>query len=186
MHLAISKLKPNPENPRLIKDEAFAKLVQSVKDFPEMLEAREIVVNKDYVILGGNMRFNAAKEAGFKEVPVKVVDWPEDKQREFMAKDNSSSGDWDWDKLANEWDVGTLDDWGVRLPSFMTEEDGTVDHFRDADADSNLRPAEDYANSTTNTLILIYNNTEYATIIEAIKDENPCIKAALRRFKRVC
>jgi ParB-like chromosome segregation protein Spo0J len=76
----ISEIKPNPDNPRVIKDDAFKKLVQSIKDFPEMIEAREIVVNTDMVILGGNMRFRALKEAGVTEVPVKIVDWSEDKQ----------------------------------------------------------------------------------------------------------
>jgi len=113
----ISKLKPNPNNPRIIKDDKFKKLVQSIKDFPEMAEVRPIVVNKDMIILGGNMRFKAMKEAGLKEVPVRVVDWSEDKQREFIIKDNVSGGEWDWDLLANEWDVAQLDDWGVDLPT---------------------------------------------------------------------
>jgi ParB-like chromosome segregation protein Spo0J len=82
--LAVKEIKLNPNNPRLIKDDKFKKLVQSLKDFPEMLDAREIVVNKDNIILGGNMRYRAAKEAGLTEVPVKVVDWPEDKQREYV------------------------------------------------------------------------------------------------------
>lgn len=118
--LKVSEVKNNPNNPRLIKDDKFTKLVQSVKDFPEMLEAREIVVNKDHIILGGNMRFKAAVEAGLKEVPVKVVDWPEDKQREFIIKDNVSGGEWDWDLIANEWDAEELDAWGLDIP--FTEE----------------------------------------------------------------
>lgn len=118
--LKVSEVKNNPNNPRLIKDDKFTKLVQSIKDFPEMLEAREIVVNKDHVILGGNMRFKAAVEAGLKEVPVKVVDWPEDKQREFIIKDNVSGGEWDWDLIANEWDAEELDAWGLDIP--FTEE----------------------------------------------------------------
>lgn len=122
MKIPLTKLKSNPNNPRFIKDEAFKKLVKSLKDFPEMLEAREIVVNKDYVILGGNMRFKAAQELGLKELPVKVVDWSEEKQREFIIKDNVSGGEWDWDILANEWDTEELDDWGLDLPDGMQEE----------------------------------------------------------------
>ena len=118
MLLKISEIKPNPQNPRTIKDENFKKLVQSIKDFPEMLDARPLVVNKDNVILGGNMRFKASKEAGLKEVPVKIVDWSEEKQREFIIKDNISGGDWDWDQLANEWDVEQLDEWGLDVPDF--------------------------------------------------------------------
>jgi hypothetical protein len=83
-----------------------------------MLDARPLVINKDNIILGGNMRFKASKEAGLKEVPVKIVDWSEEKQREFIIKDNISGGDWDWDQLANEWDVQDLDEWGLDVPDF--------------------------------------------------------------------
>lgn len=120
--LKVSEIKNNPNNPRLIKDDKFKKLVASIKDFPEMLEAREIVVNKDHIILGGNMRFKAAKEAGLKEVPVKIVDWSEDKQRQFVIKDNVSGGEWDWDILANEWDAEELDAWGLDTPDDWGED----------------------------------------------------------------
>lgn len=117
MKISIDDIKPNTQNPRTIKDEAFKKLVQSIKDFPEMAEVREVVVNKQHVILGGNMRFKAMKEAGWKEIPVKVVDWPEAKQKEFIIKDNVSGGEWDWDIIANEWDEQLLDDWGLDSPA---------------------------------------------------------------------
>lgn len=116
MKLKVSEIKNNPNNPRLIKDDKFKKLVKSIQEFPEMLDAREIVVNKEHIILGGNMRFKAAVEAGLKEVPVKIVDWSEDKQRQFIIKDNVSGGEWDWDLLANTWDADELDDWGLDLP----------------------------------------------------------------------
>jgi len=109
----ISDVKLNPNNPRLIKDDKFKKLVQSIKDFPEMLSIRPIVVNQDMIILGGNMRFRACKEAGIKEIPVIVTDLTEDKQREFLIKDNVSGGEWDWDLLANEWDNEELVEWGL-------------------------------------------------------------------------
>ena len=114
--LKVGVIKNNPNNPRLIKDDKFSKLVQSIKDFPEMLETREIVVNTDNIILGGNMRFKAAVEAGLKEVPVKIVDWSEEKQREFVIKDNVSGGEWDWDLITNEWDAEQLDEWGLDVP----------------------------------------------------------------------
>ena len=120
--LKVSEIKNNPNNPRLIKDDKFKKLVASIKEFPEMLDAREIVVNKDHIILGGNMRFKAAKEAGLKEVPVKIVDWPDDKQRQFVIKDNVSGGEWDWDILANEWDAEELDEWGLDTPDDWGED----------------------------------------------------------------
>jgi hypothetical protein len=119
----LSEVKLNPNNPRLIKDDNFKKLVQSIKDFPEMLEIRPIVVNADMVILGGNMRFKACKEAGLKEVPIIVADnLTEEQQREFLIKDNVSGGEWDW-SLLNEWDSEQLEDWGLDLPSFNTETD---------------------------------------------------------------
>lgn len=124
--LKVSEIKNNPNNPRLIKDDKFKKLVQSIKDFPEMLDTREIVVNQDMVILGGNMRFKAAKEAGLKELPVKIVDWSESKQREFIAKDNANFGQWDWDLLGNEYDVDELSDWGIDA---INKDFGDIDSF---------------------------------------------------------
>ncbi len=118
----IKDVKLNPANPRIIKDDKFAKLVQSLKEFPEMATIRPIVCNTEMVILGGNMRFKAMQAAGWKEVPVEVVDWPEDKQAEFVIKDNVSGGEWDWDMLANQWDIQKLDEWGLDVPDFVGEE----------------------------------------------------------------
>jgi len=119
----ISEVKLNPNNPRLIKDDKFKKLVQSIKDFPEMLNIRPIVVNKDMIILGGNMRYKACKEAGLKEIPIIITDLSEDKQREFLIKDNTSGGEWDFEMLANEWDNEELESWGVDLIKFDLEPD---------------------------------------------------------------
>jgi ParB-like chromosome segregation protein Spo0J len=114
----LSEVKLNPNNPRLIKDDNFKKLVQSIKDFPEMLDIRPIVVNADMVILGGNMRFKACKEAGLKEVPIIIADnLTEEQQREFLIKDNVSGGEWDW-SLLNDWDTEQLEDWGLEVPVF--------------------------------------------------------------------
>ena len=123
----ISDIKLNPNNPRLIKDDKFKKLVQSIKDFPEMLDIRPIVVNKDMIILGGNMRYRACKEAGIKEIPVIVADLSEDKQREFLIKDNTSGGEWDWNMIANEWDTDELEAWGLDIPVFDIEDLGTAE-----------------------------------------------------------
>ena len=123
----IADVKINPNNPRLIKDDKFTKLVQSIKDFPEMLEIRPIVVNSDMVVLGGNMRLKACKEAGIKEVPIIIADnLTEEQQREFLIKDNVSGGEWDWDMLANEWDAEELDNWGLDIPSFATDVDYSI------------------------------------------------------------
>jgi DNA modification methylase len=116
------KIKLNPNNPRIIKDDKFKKLVQSIKDFPEMLDIRPIVVNKDGIILGGNMRYKACIEAGIKEPPHVVVDLTEDQQKEFLIKDNVNGGEWDWEALASEWDVEQLDNWGLDMPSVEVKE----------------------------------------------------------------
>jgi hypothetical protein len=117
----LSEVKLNPNNPRLIKDDKFKKLVQSIKDFPEMLNIRPIVVNQDMIILGGNMRYKACKEAGLKEIPIIKTDLTEEQQKEFLIKDNVSGGEWDWDILANEWNVEEITSWGLDLPIFDLE-----------------------------------------------------------------
>jgi hypothetical protein len=116
-YVKISEVKLNPNNPRLIKDDKFKKLVQSIIDFPEMLDIRPIVVNAEMIVLGGNMRLKACKEAGLKEVPIIMADnLTEEQQREFLIKDNVSGGEWDWNMLANEWEVEQLDAWGLDIP----------------------------------------------------------------------
>jgi len=110
----ISEVKSNPNNPRVIKDDNFRKLVNSIKEFPKMLKIRPIVVNDDMIVLGGNMRLKACKEAGLKEVPIiKAEDLTEDEQRQFIIKDNVSGGEWDWDMLASDWDAEKLEEWGL-------------------------------------------------------------------------
>jgi site-specific DNA-methyltransferase (adenine-specific) len=117
----ISEVKPNPKNPRIIKDGKFQKLVKSIQEFPDMLNKRPLIVFTDvdnkYVVLGGNMRLKACKEIGLKEIPIIIADeWTEEQKNEFLIKDNVGFGEWDWDSLANEWDVEKLDDWGLDLP----------------------------------------------------------------------
>ena len=115
----ISEVKSNPNNPRIIKDDKFQKLVKSIKEFPEMLNIRPIVVNADMVVLGGNMRLKACKEAGIKEVAIiKADDLTEDQQKQFIIKDNVGFGEWDWEDLANNWDAEQLTDWGLDIPDF--------------------------------------------------------------------
>ena len=116
-----SEVKPNPKNPRIIKDGKFQKLVKSIEEFPDMLNKRPLIVFTDvdgkYVVLGGNMRLKAINELKLKEVPIIVADeWTEEQKHEFLIKDNVGFGEWDWDSLANEWDVEKLDEWGLDLP----------------------------------------------------------------------
>lgn len=120
----ISSVKPNPNNPRIIRDDKFKKLVESIKGFPAMLRIRPIVVNDDMVILGGNMRLRACQEAGLKSLPIiKASDLTPEEQREFIIKDNVGFGEWDWNMLANEWDSDELSSWGVDVPSINESEE---------------------------------------------------------------
>jgi site-specific DNA-methyltransferase (adenine-specific) len=124
--IKLSTIKSNPNNPRVIKDDKFAKLVNSIKEFPKMMELRPMVVNSDMVVLGGNMRLKALKEAGYKEVPDEWVksaeSLTEEEQRRFIIADNVGFGEHDWDMLANEWDAVELESWGLDIPSFETDE----------------------------------------------------------------
>ena len=115
----INKIKNNPNNPRILKDDKFKKLVKSIQEFPEMLELRPIVVNNDMIVLWWNMRLKACKEAGLKEIPIiKASEFTEEQQREFIIKDNVWYGEWDWEMLANEWESEELEDWGLDIPSY--------------------------------------------------------------------
>ena len=132
----IQHIKQNPNNPRLIKDEKFAKLVKSIQDFPEMLELRPIVVNDDMIVLGGNMRLKACKEAGLKEVPIiKASSLTPEQQKEFIIKDNVGFGEWDWEMIANEWDAEQVADWGLDIPGFDLDSDSLGEGFTLPDGD---------------------------------------------------
>ena len=118
----IKDIIPNKENPRFISDKKFDKLVQSIKDFPEMLDKRPLVVDENMVVLGGNMRLKALQKAGIKEIPIDIAEgWTEKQKKEFIIKDNIGFGEWDWDILANVWDIESLKDWGLDVPSFDSD-----------------------------------------------------------------
>ena len=131
-NVPINTVKANPNNPRIIKDDKFAKLVKSINEFPQMLNLRPIVVNDDMVVLGGNMRLKACKEAGLKEIPIiKASELTEQQQKEFIVKDNVGYGEWDWDDLANNWDVDELTEWGLDIPGFKIEEEKEMEDLSD-------------------------------------------------------
>ena len=127
----ITEVKVNESNPRFIKDDKFKKLVKSIKDLPQMLDIRPIVVNKDMMVLGGNMRLKACVEAGLVEVPIIIADnLTKEQEKEFLIKDNVSGGEWDWDMLANEWNEVELIEWGLDIPlDFQTELEAEEDDF---------------------------------------------------------
>lgn len=121
----IADLRLNDNNPRTIKDAKFMKLVKSLQDFPQMMQYRPIVVDIDFVILGGNMRFRAAREAGLKQVPVLIAEnFTEAQKYEFIIKDNVGFGEWDFDELANEWSELPLEDWGLDIPVKLDDAGG--------------------------------------------------------------
>jgi hypothetical protein len=119
-----------------------------------MANVRPVVVNMDGVILGGNMRYRAMIEAGWKTIPIERVDWPKEKQREFVIKDNVSGGEWDWDVLANEWDAGQLDEWGVDIP---------ITDFSDANEEIDID-----ALGAEMTIKLTYSEDEYNRVKEQL------------------
>ena len=115
--MKITDINPNPNNPRFIRSEKFKKLVKSIKEFPEMLSVRPIVIDENNMVLGGNMRLKACIEAGFDDVPVMYsTGWTQKQKEEFIIKDNVGFGDWDWDVIANEWEPEQLEEWGLDLP----------------------------------------------------------------------
>ena len=112
--MKIELIKPNKDNPRVIRGNKFDKLVNSIKEFPEMLKLRPIVIDEDNIILGGNMRYKACVEAGLKDIPVKVAKGlTEAQKKEFIIKDNVGFGEWDWDILANDWSEKQIEEWGL-------------------------------------------------------------------------
>jgi len=174
----ISEIKPNPNNPRIIKDDKFKKLVNSINEFPEMLEIRPIVVNSEMIVLGGNMRLKACKEAGLKEVPIIIADnLTEEQQKEFIIKDNVSGGEWDWEVLANEWDAEKLEEWGLDLPGFDIEADNLGDEFSLPDGDKapfqqmTFTLADEQAEQIKNAIADIKATEEYK-YCETLGNEN--------------
>ena len=160
MKVAIGKLKANPNNPRVLRDEKFAKLKQSLQDFPDMLNKRPIVAVTDtdgkLMVLGGNMRLRACIDLKMKEVPVILADeWTEEQRREFIIKDNVGFGEWDYDQLANEWDAKELADWGLDFPGAQDFSDKNKEIDTDGFADEV-------------TITLKYSEADHAKVREAL------------------
>jgi hypothetical protein len=160
----ISDVKINPNNPRLIKDDKFAKLVQSIKYLPQMLDIRPIVVNSDMVVLGGNMRLRACKEAGLKQVPIIIADnLTEDQQREFLIKDNVTGGEWDW-ALLQDWDSQQLSEWGLDVPQFASEVDYSI--LEDDDVSQKL---EDMTDGVKKAIQIEFESEHYEEAYALVK-----------------
>jgi hypothetical protein len=158
----IKEIKPNPNNPRICKDDKFKKLVKSIQDFPEMLEIRPIVVNDEMIVLGGNMRLKACIEAGLKEIPIiKASNLTIEQQNEFIIKDNVGFGEWDWEVLANEWDNEQLNEWGLEV---WENNESEIDY-----SDKNNEIDTDFENAKY-VFKLEYSETEYLELKEKIQN----------------
>jgi hypothetical protein len=174
----ISEIKTNPKNPRLIKDDKFKKLVKSIKEFPQMLELRPIVVDENNVVLGGNMRLKACLEVGLKEIfIVQANDLTEQQKDEFIVKDNVGFGVWDWDLLANEWDAEKLTDWGLDLPIYFNDSDELGTDFNLPEGDKapfqqmTFTLADEQAEQIKNAITDIKQTEEYK-YCETLGNEN--------------
>ncbi len=163
----ISKVKGNPNNPRVIKNDKFKKLVKSIKEFPEMLKLRPIVVDENMIVLGGNMRLKASKDAGLKEVRIEIAEGlTEEQKKEFIVKDNVGFGEWEWDMLANEWDSVQLAEWGLDV--WENQDDAIVEddnvYTRKIEAPTYEPKNEKPAPHT------LYNTDKVEELIDKIKD----------------
>lgn len=160
--IKIEEVKPNPKNPRTIRDDKFKKLVQSLVDFPEMMKIRPIVTDENLVVLGGNMRLKAAKEAGLKEVWIQRTNFTESEKKEFLIKDNVEYGNWDYLLLK---DFDALESWGMDIPEWAKTSDfgaGEADDFFNDDfltdnSKAQFEPErkEEYQNSINTAYFLL-------------------------------
>jgi hypothetical protein len=165
----IEAIKANSKNPRVIKDDKFRKLVQSIREFPDMLNKRPLIcftdVDKKYVVLGGNMRLKAAQEIGLKEMPIILADdWTQEQKDEFLIKDNVGFGEWNWDDLANEWDAEKLTDWGLDV--WQSEPDIDYSILDDDDISEQL---EDMTNGVKKAIQIEFEAEHYESAYELVK-----------------
>ena len=168
--VSISSIKENENNPRSINKQKFKKLVKSVQEFPEMLKLRPIVVDKDNIILGGNMRYKACKEVGLKEVYIiQAKNLSEEQVQEFIIKDNVGFGDWDWDILANSWDTSLLTDWGVDV--WKNSDDFSFDIEDEEEEEEEKRKISDDNYSSFEIIMYHENKIKLVSVLSKIKKE---------------
>ena len=179
--IKLSSIKANPNNPRVIKDDKFKKLVKSIKEFPKMMELRPMIVNSDNIVLGGNMRLKALKELGYKEVPKEWIksadDLTEDEQRQFIIKDNIGFGEHDWEMLQADWDLSELEEWGLDIIGFDLDADDFGEEFSLPDGDKapfqqmTFTLADEQAEQIKNAIADIKKTEEYK-YAETMGNEN--------------
>jgi hypothetical protein len=165
--VAIGEVKLSPYNPRVIKNDKFKKLMKSIMEFPEMLELRPMVVDEDMIVLGGNMRLRACMELGIQEVPVvKAVGLTDEQKKEFVIKDNAAFGEWDWDLLANQWEIQDLSDWGLDIPASYFDED-VEPQFDMDELDKDL---DTYINSKVKQITMYFDNQQYEYALAKLQE----------------
>ena len=163
----IQKVKNNPNNPRVIKDFKFKKLVKSIKEFPEMLKLRPIVVDENNIILGGNMRYKACLELKHDTIwAVQADDLTEKQKKQFVIKDNAGFGEWDWDILANDWDTKDLKDWGIDV--WQPEEAVDYSVLDDIDLDDEIQTMFE---QTKKSIILEYSTEQYENEVKDLYEK---------------
>tara|TARA_R110002012_G_scaffold306649_2_gene511510 strand:+ start:9063 stop:9641 length:579 start_codon:yes stop_codon:yes gene_type:complete len=169
--LKLYKIKGNPNNPRIVKNDKFKKLVQSINDFPEMLEKRPIIVDENLMILGGNMRLKACQELGIKDVWVSIAKgWSDKQKEEFIIKDNNHSGEWDWDILANSWSTLQLQDWGMDV--WRGAEDNNFFDVEEDEEEKTKEPKASDDNYSVFEMIMLHENKIFLlNVLNTIKKE---------------
>jgi hypothetical protein len=170
LNMKLADIKPNPKNPRLIRDSNFRTLCKSLQDFPEMLQAREIVIDEDNIILGGNMRYKALKQIDVKQVPViKVTGLTDEQKDEFIIKDNVNYGVWDWDILANDYDAAKLKEYGLNVwqPQEVPGDEVDLDF---ADPEPDATPEENKNVPDEQVVVVEFDIADYPAAFELSKD----------------
>lgn len=164
--IQLDQVKLNDKNPRKISQVQLDKLKKSIQEFPEMLNLRPIVLNEDNVILGGNMRIRALKELGYTEVPyLSISDLPEDKQQEFVIKDNLNYGEWNWDVLQDNWQMDSVLSWGLEAPVWMTEK--LTEPMLDEDVLG--KQLDNYLNQSIFRITMFFDRQQYETTLKQIE-----------------
>ena len=164
--IKVKEIIPNPVNPRSIKGEKFTKLKNSILEFPDMLELRPLVIDENNIVIGGNMRLKALKELKIEEVPfIRVMNLDEEKKKEFVIKDNTPFGDWDWGVLVSDWESEDLADWGLDIPSVYLENEGEPEFDKSPLYDQ----LESYANNKIKQITLYFDTKQYEDALAFLK-----------------
>ena len=166
--MKLKDIKPNPNNPRVLRDDKFQKLKQSITEFPKMLSLRPMVIDENNVVLGGNMRLRALQELGFTDVEDAWVkrssDLTDEEKKRFIIADNVAFGEWDWDTLANDWDVVDLEAWGLEIPFY----------------DEEVKEEQSKEEEEFKTLELNFNAWDYKNVVARLKQiDSKSLESAL-------